>query len=106
MKTSPSSRYVRVTIDLLPEFIELLDQRLAELFCDDPKKLQYINVQLDLRDLAVQTSAHIDAYYDRVLQCRQHIARTSKTTGLSPASVYNYNNEHRKSHRNIRFSKI
>lgn len=106
MTTYYPSCPVHETIDLLPEVLQLIDRRLQEIFRDDPQTLTYRSIQLDLHKLAVCASAHIDAYYNHVLQCRTHICCTRSATGLSRASVYNHNHQYRKLRRSERLSKI
>lgn len=94
------------TIDLLPEFLDMLDYRLHEIYGDEPDKAGNITVFLELRKFAVCATAHIDAYYNYVLHCYDHIHRTHETTDLCPASVYNHNEEYQKIRKEDRFSKI
>ena len=100
---------VRETIDLLPEVIDLINRRLTEIYGENPEIAEHKAVSLEMHKLVVCATANIDAYYHHVLHLYQHIELTHKTTGLSPATVYNHNAEHkklRKIHPQERFSKI
>lgn len=106
MKTNPPACLVRETIDLLPEVLELIDRRLSEIFHDDSATLEYRSVLLELGKLTPCVSAHIDAYYNNVLQNPNHVHLTTISTRVSRASVYNNNKKYKKIQRNERLSKI
>ena len=106
MKTNHPSCPVHETIDLLPEVLELIDCRLQQIYNHDPQTLPYRSVQLDLHKLTVCATAHIDAYFNHVLRCREHIHHTHIATGLGRTSVYNHNQEYKNLRRAERLSKI
>ena len=106
MKTNHSTCHVHETIDLLPEFLELLDIRLRQIYRDNPATADEITVMLEMHKFAVCATAHIDTYYNHVLKCADHISRTQETTAVCPATVYNYNSDYKKICRTERFSKI